>query len=486
MKKIFILLPILTLLPLGACSKPTPKTTVVEKDEYYVINPGKKAKSLKVDFLARNGTVVEFNHTYSDEYFSNEFPAKLNLNLAKASFALSLSASLPAAGGYLGTIGFTDVKSQVVANKSSADNPVNVLFGHKKIDGREMVAVSVRGYDYGEEWSSNMTVGLEGDHEGFYHSAYNVIYELKDYLDTYNIEGDLSFWFAGYSRGGATMNLVSKYLVLDGEAHLERQFDIAHAYTYTFEAPKCALADDTHDYSFIHNLYNKDDFIAMNFPFDFTLLGNMHEYTHLASSKQDVIANGKTIDNEFDLPAYANKKLNLFPTGIVDDPDSTLTEEDFYPLIMNMLYRDLSDMDPEDASNYVDVHTRENYVNNIQGALKYILALAFSLNDTQMSLLASYANDHLMDLFGTLFDSTGESMYEALVEAFTYASISYDETELKAVCAQVAPYLVTVLTYDDSKGLSNYLPTLIGNFSLIYNNHYMTTVVAYLISIPVK
>lgn len=485
MKKIFILLPILTLLPLGACSK-TSKTKVVGKDDYYVIDVGNKAKPASVLFLSQNGDQLHFDHTYSDEYFSNEFPAKLNLNLAKTSFALAMAASNPDASGYLGSVGFKDVKSQVVANKASEEDTVNVMLGHKTINNREMVAVAVRGYDYSTEWSSNMTIGLEGDHEGFYNAAYNVIYELKEYLDTYSLNENLSFWFAGYSRGGATMNLVSKYLVLDAQAHIEREFDTNHVYTYTFEAPKCALADTAHDYSFIHNLYNANDFIAMNFPFDFTLMGNMHEYTHLATSKGDAIVNGRKIDPDYDIPVYVNKTVSLFPAGIVDDSSSTMTEEEFYSTLFDMLYRDLSEVDPEEAEGLVDVHTRENYVNNIQKSLKYILALAFTLTSEQTSALGTYAKDHAMDLIGAVGDKTGEELYNALVLAFEASSIEYDETELREVCAQLAPYLYTVMLYDNTNGMMKYLPTLAGNFSLIYTNHYMTTVVAYLITVPLE
>lgn len=484
MKKILVLLPILSFLILGACSQTPGETTVIEKDEYYIINPGRKPRSVKVIFTGRNSDRLNYSHYYSDEYFSNEFPDKLNINLAKVSFALSLSASLPAASGYLKNIGFKNVVSGLTANSVYKEDGVNVLFAHKKMGDQEMVAIAVRGYDYGVEWSSNMKIGLEGDHEGFHNAAYNALHELKAYLDKHKLNKNLSLWLAGYSRGGATINLMSKYIALDSQTHLGRSIETNNMYTYTFEAPKCSLLDSEHDYSFIHNLYNKNDFIAMNFPYDFTLLGNMHEYTHLVSSKEDVIDYGQQIDPTFDLPTFVNKKLSLFPMEIIDDLDSTVTEEEFYQIALSLLYSDLSKMDPSGTSSYVDVHTRENYVANIQKALQYVLSFLFILNNAQMETLQNYFIDHMGELVLSVGDTTGLTLYNMLVPIFQEIGAEYDETELKEVCAQLAPYLLTLLNYDGGDGLSKYIPTLAGNFSLIYENHHMTTIIAYLLTIP--
>ena len=485
MKKIIILLPILTLLPLTGCSKPSYKGGLIEKDDYYVIKSKTTPISAETAYTGKNGDTIKFSTEYSEDYFTNQIPDKLNLALAKSSFSLAMSSGIPSSSSYLRDIGFKDLAVDVVADNYSESDSVHLLMGHKKIGDREMIAISVRGYDYSDEWSSNFYIGLEGDHNGFHNAAYNVIDELKDYLDRYNLNENLSFWIAGYSRGGATLHLTAKYLSLDSQNLIGRTIDTSHMYVYTYEAPKCSLMDNAHDYSFIHNLYNKNDFLAMNFPYDFTLVGKMHEYTHLASSKEDVISNGQAEDPTFEIPKYANKKLSLFPMGIVDDPSSTMSEEEFYQTLLKTLYADISSLSEEDSQGMVDVHTRENYVNNLQSGIQYTLALAFSLSDAQMETIMNYVNENMMTLAMVLMSGSGQELYNNITPALDQAEVSYVPEELLDVCNQLAPYVRTVIAADDAKGLT-YLVTAIGNFSLIYANHFMTGVSAYLKSIPIE
>lgn len=69
--------------------------------------------------------------------------------------------------------------------------------------------MAIRGGGYEAEWSSNVTLGKFGQHQGFEKASQDVLSFLDSYIKTQQIKGKIKLWLTGYSRGGATANLIA-------------------------------------------------------------------------------------------------------------------------------------------------------------------------------------------------------------------------------------------------------------------------------------
>ncbi len=229
---------------------------------------------------------------YSDGYFQNdaalynEHLASLSLRLAAAGFNSGVWAdSAGTSWDYklqpghvkqmLSDIGVADEDiylSDSYFVKPETDS-IGCAIGSKKLldkDGNDsglvLVPIVVRGAGYEKEWASNVTLGPSnlGLHQGFNEAADTVVSRLNAYLaehpdvnDKLN-EGKVRFWVVGFSRAGATANLVSKKLI---DAYQGKKNVI---YGYPFEAPQGGVDSEKvegSDYTTIHNVILPGDLV---------------------------------------------------------------------------------------------------------------------------------------------------------------------------------------------------------------------------------
>ena len=142
--------------------------------------------------------------------------------------------------------------------KPTADS-IGVVAANKKlcVEGKEytLIAVGIRGFGYEQEWASNFTMGEVGQHQGFEQAKNSVLEFLRNYIAENNISGDVKLWITGFSRAGGTANLVAGALD-DGEALGDCILSTTDLYTYTFEAPQGAVAEDAATNPLYANIFN--------------------------------------------------------------------------------------------------------------------------------------------------------------------------------------------------------------------------------------
>ena len=96
---------------------------------------------------------------------------------------------------------------------------IGVTIGMKKLsNGRILIPIAIHGSNYEREWTSNVTLGTDGEAKGFVAAADTVFSEIQKYivssdLETQTYSGNVDFWISGYSRAGATTNLTAKRLI---------------------------------------------------------------------------------------------------------------------------------------------------------------------------------------------------------------------------------------------------------------------------------
>ena len=205
---------------------------------------------------------------YDDSVFFGE-STEVSPLLARNSALLAFSTYGYKSLGILRQYGFNDVvKCFTGSNGSKSTSYDNdnctVYIGWKDIqspDGREarLFGLAVSGYSPGGyEWVSNFNVGdtdAEYPHMGFY-TAENKMYQnyILPYIEAHCGTGDLKFWLAGHSRGGAITNLLA--------VDLSDRYGMESVYAYGFATPRYTdQSGSFNDYQNIKNYINDDDFV---------------------------------------------------------------------------------------------------------------------------------------------------------------------------------------------------------------------------------
>ena len=182
----------------------------------------------------------QLSFQYSDEWFTksaykyNHALATTSMALTQCSFAAADSATdfsdawknakdLLTQCGFVKFMANNDAKTMpgghtigaVAASKPLVDNGGNYT----------LIALGIRGHNYGQEWASNFLVGSEGDHVGFVDARDKVLSFLRQYIASMGITGRVKIWTTGFSRGAATANMLS--------AQLDNGIDLGNGVTTT-------------------------------------------------------------------------------------------------------------------------------------------------------------------------------------------------------------------------------------------------------------
>lgn len=115
--------------------------------------------------------------------------------------------------------GYHDVELNSYYQKGvMLDDSIGVMVGRKKIKDASnkvytLLSLIPRNAGYEAEWYGDFEMGVSGIHQGFKKARDEVLRFLKQYVDEYEVRGDVKIFASGYSRGGAVTNLVGGYLI---------------------------------------------------------------------------------------------------------------------------------------------------------------------------------------------------------------------------------------------------------------------------------
>ena len=226
-----------------------------------VVN-AESVKTGKYKYMPAFEDETEEVYYYSDDYFKesgkndNEHLLAMSYNLALSTFEIrgcSYSKAL------LDEIGFEDFKAYDMVEKPTLDT-VGMVIAHKKVNGKNLIAIAVRGEKYDSEWGNNFIVGKNGNAKGFNDSSIKVINRIKDYIEDNNLKNN-KIWMVGYSRAGTISDLTGVYI----NNHLSEFNTTADdLYVYTFEPPAASTDDAVYDN--IYTVKSVNDLIPMLYP----------------------------------------------------------------------------------------------------------------------------------------------------------------------------------------------------------------------------
>ena len=274
--------------------------------DYYYSDPDVSEYNGPFTFYSGDDISSEICH-YSDTYFENS-GFVYNHELSKMSLALEMSAFNSKAGNFFDVsesyyndafdmttkiyndqtaeldfskarnvyelmkrCGFKDIgvnDDYLISTRYDGDrndgNNIGICIGRKEINGETLLAVAVRGANYGDEWIGDFEVyESQKNHRGFEIARDRAYRDLIDYVTMYDITGDIKFWIVGYSRGAAVANMLSAHVIDNGIADCTVAPE--NMFAYTFETPMGTKNSDAREsiYDGIWNIVNPIDFVPM-------------------------------------------------------------------------------------------------------------------------------------------------------------------------------------------------------------------------------
>ncbi|MDR1320119.1 MAG: cell wall-binding repeat-containing protein [Gracilibacteraceae bacterium] len=358
---------------------------------------------------------------YSDEYFSG-ISSEYNPSLATMSMCLTMSAfgsnivDYPEksvnAKALLTELGFTGFAASPGFLIKPEKDTIGAVAAHKKVvfgededkDEYTLIAAAVRGGGYMGEWASNFTIGTSGTHQGFNEAKEQVFDFLDGYVKSQGITGEVKVWITGYSRAGATANLVAGEI--DGGRRVGGIGGIGgiavkpeNLYAYTFETPAGALESAVRSeklYKNIFNHLNPHDPVSRVAParWDFVRYGEdiyfpfRGDRTYLTELLPAMLAQHEQLQSE---SGYIVDDFVRWQTSIIDILTFKLTETEsrgfqnyFLDEAVDMLIGEM----------FV---SRPNYVSVWQADMREILYVAMGLDAADKSRFETYLRQELWD-----------------------------------------------------------------------------------------
>ena len=423
MKKV-VLLVLFAILLLVSCSQ-----DIKPSDEINVSNTF--GASLKA------GKTITVNGTYRPDYFSSD-SSVFNKNLAMLSFVGATSMNKQACKAFYRTIGFSHRIAYGWDQEPTSDS-VGFIFAYKKIDNSEIVAVTVRGFNYDSEWSNNLTIGQTGNHQGFSLESEKILTALQSYISIFVSNPDeMKIWIMGYSRGGGISDMLAyRLLSLD---YIEEE----NLYTYTFEAPS-SLCNE-YSYDCVHDVRNSGDLIPYIPPAQWGL--------YRAGVETDIYSDNIRSYLIEDL-GFAEEDFPQFDSTDYSTPSIFISDY----LISGLMTIPM-------------LSTRSNYVDNVQTPISEFAVILMADKKKGMSVLKDYFSglsltQILQFISGCYTDP--EYAYNTFKPVLEDAGVSFTDQQLEDTSAFINAFINAKNAFEFiSKIYNNYS----GNAKYIIYSHY--------------
>lgn len=381
---------------------PTTSTLPPQEDDFVVV------KVEGINSTARAGG-YDAKINYKDDDFDQDATTYSD-KIKMLSFGSAIvSKDEETAQAFFETMGYDNFSATL---PEPTTDTIGFTLAHKSFANYDLVALSIRGLDYVQEWTNNLLVGKEGNHNGFQARADEIKVELQTYLGSYTTK-PVKLWISGYSRGGGVANLLASDLLKNG-------FNQSNLYVYTFEAPRGLTLENAPEYPNVFNLVNSADPVARIAPAEYGLYRCGKDI--ITDEGKDVEEALRELDPGLTLPAFT-------PSAGVFENDKQFTD-----FILSTLLEDTGDAN-------TTLNIRESFVDNYQADIGYFIGFYFSLDQSTVDKLATA----LKNAGATLFDSE-DNIYNTIKPILDEDGVTYDDAKLHSSCSKVYKLLTTKFT----------------------------------------
>lgn len=293
------------------------------------------------------------------------------------------------------------------------ENKDTVLYviGHKKINDYDLINVSVAGYAYKKPWQNNFTIGKVGNHEGFQAGANKVLPVIINYLKNYTDLEKTKFFINGYSRSAAISSLVISSLIDNNLIKEDNSF------AYLFETPRAMSATNGKEYKTVFNIVNSADVVTYMPPEEYGI-------KRIGTDIDIYVENASEVLAAFN----ARLKLSAFvPIGEESDSVHFTNDVEFVNYIISYLLKPVENALKDKPIK--DISTRENFCDNFQDDISYLIGFAFSLpNEVIDAIKVKFDELDLLAKMGLLND---DGIYNFLSPILDENNVTYEAEKLK-------------------------------------------------------
>ena len=354
------------------------------------------SKSDKITFKSGD---FEFETYYNDKYFLLD-NRELHEEIALASHAMALATfngnkDYSLRGTYLKQLWKAEHFENMWLNEGFYNKPETDSIGYgiasKKIQDFTLLAIAVRGGNYDAEWASNLTIGAEGDAQGFNEASDKVVAGLIRFIDVYQITGHVKVWISGYSRAAITSNMTAGKLLNRINANNLTSKNVSctadDIYAYCFEPPmgvQVPLEEARSDlYHGIHNFINYNDPVPLVAPYEwgFTRYGTDHYYPDRLndiyfdeSEREKIITLYHFTYGAQNFAHYSVDEWKFFDVGEEYAKENNLPRESVNPSQGRFVHAFIHEL-----AN-TGIQSRENYANFVQKGVRDIMAAVMGAN----------------------------------------------------------------------------------------------------------
>lgn len=304
----------------------------------------------------------------------------------------------------------------MIRDDDSNYDGISYSFAHKKIGNNDLIAISIRGMRYYEEWAGNFDLGNTGNHKDFDKCAGNVYRDLIKYFNDNNYSSSSKIIISGYSRSAAISNLLADKMMRDTNKLVEDN----NLYVYTFETPKGILKENATAYPNVFNIVNSADIVTYLAPDEF-------EFTRCGIDIDIYDPNVSTILKEFDssfiLPEYKNILGNSVK-GDLELPSAIIKA------LLNYHANSEPETYLEDLEYEID--TREKFDKNMSPIIQYLFDMAFGTNTSTLNkMMQGIMNIFNKDISEAINIFTHGNLLHDFVKCYLEGdNISYDDEML--------------------------------------------------------
>ena len=466
MKKSFFIVLLSAILLMASCSNGDSKNTSDSKSvitstdtsislsedssfsEEEINDPSKLEAELSLwcSYTSNPSKSYDLTFAYYDSLFTKSATI-FNKKLALLSIGLTFAASnLRSSSKYYDDLGFSRPFFADEYYEGVKIGGIGYSFATKQVEDSNLVAVSVRGDNYGVQWADNFRVGEQGNHENFDACAQIVYLALEDYLTELNSALPIKLWLTGYSRGGAIANILASKIMTNPLGDVTKDsFSV-----YTFEAPRALMKENALPYDNVFNVVNGADVIAKFFP-----------------EKQNFYRCGKDIEiykSNIDQIILNFDENAVFPTfnKVGSEYENDVELADY------IVASFLSDGEEKDGRNW-SIATRELYNANYADDIIYLLEITMETDHVDiLDVIKEVSKISLSDFLNMLLDSS--EFVSKMKKVFDNLGIAYEEERLDTA-------LLHFYTFTRQPSIKSLIPVLFskGCLERIVGMHFPAT-----------
>ncbi|MBQ7158137.1 MAG: hypothetical protein IJS09_01750 [Treponema sp.] len=310
-------------------------------------------------------------------------------------------------------------------------NSIGFVFAHTKLGDNDLIAIMVRGFNYGAEWASNFRMGKKGNHAGFASAAEKIYAELLEYTQKHFHDTKLKFWISGYSRGGGVANVLAHFILS------REDFDILqkNMYVYTLEAPQGLTEENALPYPNVFNIINSADLVPHVAPNDYGLYRCGND-VDIYTSEADTYMR------------EAEKELAPFTPIRTEDSTWFFKADSEQEFLAGLLIK-IMEAQPDGFPSFA---TREKYANTVQDHMCYLFELFMNISSEERKALLDAFKGFFQALYSEQADSLSGSLqmimqttglYGKMISILTSDTITYDDAKLQKAFMAIVQLALT-------------------------------------------